>query len=123
MTHYIHHVPGRLRLRTLAVKRNEFQARRAKEHLEAIQGVTATDVNTLTGSIVIKYDVSVVASTTLMESLKGLGYLPAAHDGLATAASRAPSRKVGEELADKVVGKLMEKVLERSALALIAALI
>lgn len=118
MTHYIHHVPGRLRIRTLAIKRNASEAGRAKAHLRAIKGVTDTDVNTVTGSVVIKYDPAIVASTTLLESLRGLGYIAAAQAPLS-----APSRRLGENLSEKIVEKLAEKVIERSALALLAALI
>jgi copper chaperone CopZ len=123
MTHYVHHVPGRLRIRAAALKRNEPQAKLAKERLQAIKGVTATEVSTVTGSIVIKYDASVVASTTLLESLKGLGYISASSAGIAAATFAPPPRRLAENLTEKVVGKLAEKVLERSAHALIASLI
>jgi len=122
MAHYIHHVPGRLRVKTPAVKRNETQARLARETLEGTEGITAIDVNVVTGSIVINYDHRVGDGGAILDLLRERGYI-----------TRVPSSKgisvfpneagVGQKVTDIVVSKLVETVLERSATALIAAII
>lgn len=120
MTHYVHHVPGRLRVKSPALKKNERQAKLAKEYLNSMNGVLSADVNTVTGSLVIKYDAFLVDGKTILNSLHALGY----------AQSATPHREVyssgigvGQKASDTLLNKLLETVVERSAVALIAALI
>jgi copper chaperone CopZ len=117
MAYYVHHVPGRLRIKTAALKKNSSRARQLKLCLEAMQGVLEADVSIITGSIVIKYDASVVSSTAILNNLHDQGYI---RDVAHTAHHEVhPMQKV----TDTVVQKLVEAALERSATALFAALI
>src|SRR5690349_11372720 len=75
MACYVHHVPGRLRIKTLALKRNEPRARQIKCYLEEMRGVIDAEINILTGSIVIKYDACLISSGTILASLSGQGYI------------------------------------------------
>jgi len=122
MAHYIHHIPGRLRVKTLVVKRNETQARLANETLEGTEGITAIDVNVVTGSIVINYDHRVGNGGAILDLLRERGYithLPASKDAFV----RPTEIGVAQRVTNVVVNKMVETVLERSALALIAAII
>lgn len=120
---YLHHVPGRLRVRTPRVKRNEAEARSVREYIEVVEGVEAVDVNTLTGSITVKYDARRLSAAALLHVLCQGGYCdPSAtpgHDGyLQLAAARA-----GHVVGKMVFGMVVEKAVERSAMALIAAIL
>lgn len=120
MSHYIHHVPGRLRVKSPALKRNEWQARQTKDYIDRMQGVLASEINPVTGSLLIKYDANQIAAQTLLNSLRTLGHVHP-HHGLpeATVGQADPAQKIY----DTVVNKLVETVIERSATALIAAII
>ncbi len=118
MTHYIHHVPGRLRVKTPVIKRNDTRARYAKDLLERTEGVLAIDVNTVTGSILINYDPHAGNGEAILGALREQGYI-----GHVLPARVEPAANLGQKLSDIVVNKMVETVLERSAAALIAALI
>ena len=119
MAHYIHHVPGRLRVNTPTLKKNESRARQLKSYLQGMNGVLQVDTSIVTGSVVIKYDTCLVNSTLILDSLNGLGYIQNT-DTLSGPAHGAP---VTQKVADILVQKLVETALERSAVALVAALI
>jgi Heavy metal associated domain 2 len=55
MACYVHDVPGRLRVKTLALKSDPVRALQARSCLEGINGVLETEVSTITGSVVVKY--------------------------------------------------------------------
>jgi copper chaperone CopZ len=120
MAYYVHHVPGRLRIKTAGLKKNSSRARELKLCLEEMHGVLETDVSIITGSIVIKYDAEVVSSTAIMNNLHGQGYIrDVAHTSNQVSYEVHPMQKV----TDTFVQKLVEAALERSATALVAALI
>lgn len=122
MAHYIHHVPGRLRVRTLAIKRNEARARSVKEYLAGMHGVLATEISTVTGSVVVNYDTALLDSTTILNSLHAMGFVAhTAPQNNARVSSNGAG--FGQKLSDTVLTKVVETVFERSAVALIAALI
>jgi copper chaperone CopZ len=119
MVNYIHHVPGRLRVNTPVLKRNEFRARQLKSYLEGMHGVLRADTSIVTGSVVIKYDTDMVSSAVILNSLHDLGYIQNIHVS-EQAAQAAPQM---QKAADIFMAKLVETALEKSAVALIAALI
>lgn len=119
MTHYIHHVPGRLRIKSPHLKRNAQAAHQARQYMEQVDGVLASEVNPVTGSLLIHYDAQRVGAQTLLNSLRGLGYVPPEQGYLPV--QQGPN--LAQTLSDKVVNKLVETVIERSATALIAAII
>jgi cation transport ATPase len=121
MHHYMHHLPGRLRIKSASLKRNEHHARRVSEYLRSIDGVVQADVNLLTGSLLIHYDVALVRSETLLNSLKHLGCLHP-HTDVARPATRNVHPMV-QRVSDKVVEKAVETLIERSAVATVAAIL
>jgi hypothetical protein len=122
MSHYIHHVPGRLRLKTPCLRRNEAEARRARQWLESMEGVLASEVNTLTGSVIIKYDTEAVSAQALLNGLRGRGYLTG-ETGLPNSEIVVGGKTVAHKITDTFVSKVVETVVERSAVALIAAVL
>lgn len=119
MSHYIHHVPGRLRVKSPGLKRNERAAVQTRAHLDQLHGVHSAEVNTITGSILIHYDTQRLHAETLLDTLRSLGHV---HPEQGHAPHyRGPG--LGQKLSDTVVNKLVETVLERSATALVAAIL
>lgn len=121
MTHFIHHVPGRLRVKSPALKRNQRAAAAAKEYLDGVNGILSAEVSTVTGSIVVKYDAYLIDGQTILNSLHGMGHL--LHQRPMPAIYPAVPATSGKSLTDTLVNKMLETVVERSAVALIAALI
>lgn len=119
MSRYIHHVPGRLRVKSPRLKRNGPEATRTVAHMQQLHGVASAEVNTVTGSLLIHYDTNLVAAQTLLNTLRSLGHVhPEQGHGVPY---QGPG--LGQKISDAVVNKLVETVLERSATALVAALL
>ena len=119
MANYIHHVPGRLRVNTPALKKNESRARQLKSYLEGIHGVLQAETSIVTGSVVIKYDTCLISSVVILNSLRDLGYIQNVHVLDQATHGTRPMQKV----ADIFMAKLVETAVERSAVALVSALI
>ncbi len=51
MSYYVHHVPGRLRVKSPLIKNNETVAAAVKQLLRGVNGVDSVDVNLTTGSL------------------------------------------------------------------------
>lgn len=123
MTHYIHHVPGRLRVKTAAVKGSERNARRVREHFAHREGVQAVEASVVTGSVIMRYDAAAVSGEVLIGELRGLALLPEASPRHEVVVQRSGEPPLAEHIAGKVATRIVETVIERSALALIGALI
>lgn len=119
MAHYVHHVPGRLRVQIPALKKNVSKTRQLELYLNGMHGVLRSEVSIVTGSIVIKYDVRLISSTAILNSLRDQGFIRNVHADHSVTYKVDPAQRV----ADRFVEKLVEAALERSAMALIAALI
>jgi hypothetical protein len=124
MSHYIHHTPGRLRIKAQQFKRNERQASAVRLALEQAPGITAADINTLTGSVVINYDRHATNVDQIWNHLRLHGLIDAKlaleHAGDAVAQSVHKAATAAGKFA---AGFVLEKVLERSAVALFAAVL
>ncbi|MEX3959173.1 HMA2 domain-containing protein [Trinickia sp. EG282A] len=127
---HVHHVPGRLRLKLSAIKRNDARARLAEQQLCVLDGVRSAIGNSLTGSLVVRFDPQFVSAERIFAELKACGLLEARAIPYVTApaatmpqiggiARAMPSRS----LADALVDKTIEALVERCAIALVAALI
>ncbi|MBU1190080.1 MAG: heavy-metal-associated domain-containing protein [Gammaproteobacteria bacterium] len=126
-TNYIHHVPGRLRVRDARLKRNADGIAAVQSLVSAIDGVLDVSVSTVTGSVVITYDRDLTCPHALLDELKQRGCCNHT-SALPTAA--APKQAVsnalsnaGNAMGKAVFGVMVEKLVERSAMALIGALL
>lgn len=127
MSHYIHHVPGRLRIKTALLKRNEAQACAVRALLDTMPGVTVAEVSTITGSVVINYDRDTASSSMILDTLRERGYINSSATVIGNLAGDPTvtdtMAMAGQALGKALFGVLMEKALEHSAMALIGAII
>jgi len=126
VSHYIHHIPGRLRVRSAAIRRNEFRAEALKALLKSAEGVNSAEVNTLTGSIVVRYDPALTSGQSVADMLRDRGYLTSSTLGDTSAPARdlaAFGGEIGGLVAKKVATYAIETAVERSMFALVAALL
>ena len=66
---YVHHVPGRLRVRATSVKGNASAALSVRARLSTASGITSSEVNTVTGSILVNYDVRLTNAAAICSIL------------------------------------------------------
>ena len=109
---YVHHVPGRLRLKADVLSRDSRRLARLCAVLGDLPGLRSVMANAVTGSVTIEYDSAVLSPTALNMALPSCGIDLV---GAETAGRSASS--------PQIVEKFLEWVLERAAIALIAAVI
>ena len=122
MKYYVHHIPGRLRVRIPSLKKDPRKIEDIKAILQ-INGIQKTRVNPLTGSVVINYDPDILTSRYLLDVLKTSGYFREDQiftlDTQIEMASNRAAKKVGRAIFGWAIGR----VLESNGLSLIAAFI
>jgi Heavy metal associated domain 2 len=125
---YIHHVPGRLRLQTSRLKGDRRAAELALGKAIAITGVSEARVSAVTGSLLITYDKQKLTPAVLWQSLCKSGIVsgpsPIEERVPVTRAWIGPPNAASDTgLGGLVAGIIVERLLERSAVALVGALI
>jgi hypothetical protein len=124
---YIHHVPGRLRLQTPQLKGNRRAAESALDKAVAITGVLEARVSAVTGSLLITYDNRELTPAALWQSLCKSeivsGPSPIDESVPVTRAwIGSPNAASEKGLGGLVAGIIVERLLERSAVVLVGAL-
>src|SRR5262245_41993409 len=87
-----HVTPGRVRVRSLGMRRDAARARRAELDLAGLPGITLARVNPTTGSILLHFDTGQWTTDALLGYLHRQGYLEADRTGTASQAADARSR-------------------------------
>ena len=72
---YVHHVPGRLRVKLPALGRDPRLSGTVREAVEAIEGVTTATVNLRSRSLIVRYDSRSVTAEAVLDCLKTAGFL------------------------------------------------
>jgi copper chaperone CopZ len=116
---YIHDVPGRLRVRSMAIKRNPQEAERVRAAVAFLEGVSVAEANVRTGSLTVAYETGATSSHHILGVLNAMGYAVPSAAGLHGDAWA----KAGEKLAQAAMRALVDKLVERSAVAVIGMLI
>lgn len=117
MSHYIHHVPGRLRIRASSFRCDPIRARQAEEALRLTAGVREVRVNPRASSITVHYDPATLTQVQVLARLEDIGCL----GGVIRA--DAGSGRVHDIIGKALVGALFQKAVERSAAQLVSVLL
>lgn len=123
MRYYMHSVPGRLRVKIPAIKRHPERARIIQALLKDLDGIESIRVNTITGSIVVKYEPgrslseripSILTEKGLFDKTKTFGMDHAVFES---------SSKAGQALSKAFAGWAVGRALEGTSLSFLAVLI
>jgi hypothetical protein len=131
MSHYLHHVPGRLRLKARSLKNSEDKAAEIRALCTQLPGIRAIELNTLTGSLLVRYDKASVNSRQILGLLFTNGIItaiPEARPRLTSPLLDGPVRgrtadTVAEAVAKFLANLVIDKVLPRAAMAVVSAVI
>ena len=96
MEYYIHYVPGRIRIETPVICENPQRAEVFQKFVKGIEGITAVETHTVTGSAVLHFDEKRINCEQVIGILEKYGYFC-----LAKAAT-----------SDQYIEKATEKALE-----------
>jgi len=93
--------------------------------LETVQGVEEIEVRPVTGSVTIYYDPEITSSEALLNVLEQDGYVSKMANPAMQSASGSDrqTEQIGDAVGKALFGFAVEKIVERSAMALIAAVI
>jgi copper chaperone CopZ len=117
MSQYIHHVPGRIRIRSRAFQCYGDRADTARDHLMAMPGVRSVEIKPRSASLIVQYDPEQVCRAELFATLEELGCMAAVRR------DTKHVRKIGETFGKALVGAVMQKAVEQSARTLVGALV
>lgn len=117
MTLYIHHVPGRLRIRTPALAHSAQGGDRVRALLEPVAGIRRVEVNTRANSVTVIYDPLIIAPVAILDHLatEGAIHHPAAGEPGPLLPPRAAASAVtfgamfGKALFDAILHKSVER--------------
>ena len=132
MSHYVHSIPGRLRVRSRAFRNHAENAETALSLLRDLEGVRSVDANLMTGSLLIRYDAGIVDPARLLGALLARGWieqLPSPKPSPRLAAPkvaeswRRVAGSLSEALPDMIADVIADKLAQRAALALVRAVI
>jgi hypothetical protein len=119
---YLHHVPGRIRVRATGVKHNAPRADALKQWLESLKGVERVDVNTLTGSVLIHYTVAATDGTRLITLMRRRKWISPWHAEAGLTPALGPSG-IERAAARAILGYLAKAAIEHSLIAIAAAVL
>lgn len=124
MPQYVHHVPGRLRVKCLLLKGNASSAEAVMQLLNAEDGISSCEVNLITGSVLVRYDETTTSAYRVLDLLAQGGYIGAGVELHAQGQSREETVSgVGKMVSKAVMDALVERLVERSAVALVGAIL
>ena len=120
---YIHHTPGRLRIKGAHFKCHGERARKAVAALQAMKGVELVQLNGHAGSLTVHYDSDLHTQADLLATLEKVGCLHAT-DANAAGSAHGASRPAAKEGVAGVFGKaLVGALAQRTATKLFGALL
>ncbi len=96
MEYYIHYVPGRIRIETPVIRENPEKAEQFQTFIKGIEGITAVETHTVTGSAVLHFDEKKINCEQVIGILEKYGYFCLAK----------------AETCDQYIEKATEKALE-----------
>jgi hypothetical protein len=132
MSHYVHSIPGRLRVRAQSFKHNPENSHVAAALLGGLEGVQSVEANLITGSLLIRYEEDVVQSSRILGALVAEGLIrhlppprpnPKASKSANATNLRHVTESLSEALPEMIVDLIADKVARRAAMALVSAVI
>lgn len=120
---YVHHIPGRIRVRAEALKRNSACAASIAAWLASVSGVEQVQVNPLTGSVLIYYRPEATDGDALIAQCRDRLAVPGRQSCGVRNGNRAGVPKHVQRAVVKIVaGYVTQVAIERSLGALAAAI-
>lgn len=116
MNYYIHHVPGRMRVRIPGLKSNVAAGQDLKRALIEVAGTSEVELNLLTGSVLVHYDRRRETAQAIMNVLQRQPMWRVQESGDSIV-------RIGQKVANVVAARVLEAVLERAVVAAVAALL
>lgn len=123
MSFYMHNTPGRLRIKSPIIRRNEGAAYEVRKILGATYGIATVDANLTTGSLLINYNPKVINADDIVDLLHRKGYFDRSKALTHDEYIQGAASKAGSFIGRSVIGSVLGMALEGTPLALLTFLI
>ncbi|HMK37311.1 MAG TPA: hypothetical protein VK463_19715 [Desulfomonilaceae bacterium] len=123
MGYYLHEVPGRLRIKIPALKRNAENAWEIQEVSKNVSGITSTSVNTVTGSVVVNYNPEFVSSRAILTFLSREGYIDLAEEVSSQESVETALGSLGRAASKVLLGFALDRAFQGTPLSILTAFI
>ena len=117
MSQYIHHVPGRLRVRTRSFRCSPRQMQLVAKRLRTLSGVETVDIRPKAGSVTVWYDPEELNKQDLLQEFEQAGCFEIAKQ------YGGADRPVGDLAKKALIGTVVQLTVERSVRSLVGALL
>lgn len=112
MNEYLHHVPGRMRIRARLFRSESLERTQALRRLRAIAGIRDLRLNEKAGSVTVYYNTSEITGETLLETLRRecpQATLPAKSAAPQPALPKAYQRPIAAEIGKVALNMLVSR--------------
>jgi len=116
---YIHHIPGRVRVRMPELKANAKGAQEFQAVTQQIPGVASVEINLLTGSVLVHYDGASATAELLHGLLQRRGAWPASE----VADKSVIGPLIGQEVFKIALRYVLDVTIEHVVTATLAVLL
>ena len=123
MPHYVHHVPGRLRVTLPAIRNKRSRIEEIHDLLRDQPGINRVAVNQLTGSVVTSYDEDRIRSGEILNILNYSDYFDSKNVLPHQAHQSGIAQKAGQAMGKALVGWAVGRALEANGLSFLTAFI
>ncbi len=123
MAHYIHHVPGRLRVRNPMFKNNPAMVDEIRNCLQNAAGVESISSNPLTGSVVVNYDPDLLPPEQLLQIFEECEYVDLSRATTLDHHLNQSFKKTGHYMGRAALGLMVDYALQGSGLSFLSVLI
>jgi hypothetical protein len=131
MSPYLHHVPGRLRLKTRSLKNSGAKAAEIRALFAQLPGIKAVELNLVTGSMLVRYETAGITSAKILGFLVANSVITSIPEARPRLAPRLLAGSMAERATDNLADAvsrfladfLIGKVLPPAAVALARAVI
>lgn len=122
MSHYIHRVPGRIRVQAPKFRRNVALTEEASSFLENVPGITLVKGNVLTGSLLVFYDERVTSAEAILNRLILKRFLTPIKKARPPRSPEIPTfgTELGRRTMDALCSTVIQTVIERIVLRCLA---
>jgi cation transport ATPase len=120
MSHCVHHVPGRLRVKVPGMKRNPRIADAVQDLLAHVDGVRTSEVNLAVGCVRIRYDMAATDADSVLTAMDQAGFL--CHDPSFLERRPQTATRAGQMLGRALFGVFVDQTLQRSLNTLVGVL-
>ncbi len=123
MAHYIHHIPGRLRVRNPMFRDNPPLLDEARNCFKDASGIKQVSANALTGSLTVRYDPEILSPERILQIFEDCQYVDLKQAATLDTHLNESFNKAGKYVGRAALSVMVDTALKGSGLSFLSVLI